>query len=47
VCRFPLLVLSVYRRDGRPVAGTVAFVVVNPALFPPPADDDAWMTRVV
>jgi hypothetical protein len=47
VATLPLLVLAIYRRDRRLLAGTVVFVVVNPVLFPPPEGDDAWMTRVV
>lgn len=44
---YPMLVLSVYRRDRRLLVGTLLFVAVNPLLFSPPADDRAWATRVV
>ena len=47
VLSLPLLMLSIYRRDERLLVGTVLFVALNPVLFPPPEDDDAWMTRVV
>ncbi len=47
VLSLPLLMVAIYRRDSRLLAGMVVFAVVNPALFPPPTDDDAWMTRVV
>ena len=43
----PLLMACLYRRDWRGLAVTLAFVVVNPFLFPPPESDDAWMTRGV
>jgi len=43
----PALLYAIYRRDWRLVAATVAFAVVNPLLFAPPEDDEAWMTRVV
>ncbi|AQL42594.1 hypothetical protein BV210_07675 [Halorientalis sp. IM1011] len=47
VLSLPLLMLAIYRRDERLLVGTVLFVAVNPVLFPPPEDDDAWMSRVV
>lgn len=43
----PALLYAIYRRDWRLVAVTAAFAAVNPLLFAPPEDDDAWMTRVV
>lgn len=43
----PVLVYAVYARNWRLLAGAVAFSAVNPFLFSPPADADAWMTKVV
>ncbi|MFC4436531.1 MULTISPECIES: DUF6653 family protein [Natrialbaceae] len=47
VLAYPTLVLAIYRRDRRLLLGTLGFVAVNPLLFAPPADDEAWATRVV
>ncbi len=47
VLAYPTLVLAIYRRDRRLLAGTLAFVAVNPLLFRPPETDEAWATRVV
>jgi len=47
VLAYPTLVLAIYRRDRRLLAGTLAFVVANPLVFRPPESDDAWATRVV
>ena len=43
----PLLLYGVYHRNWRLTATAIAFTVVNPFVFSPPEDDDAWMTRVV
>lgn len=43
----PALLYAIYRRDWRLAAAAAAFAAVNPLLFAPPEDDEAWMTRVV
>jgi hypothetical protein len=45
----PLLLYAIYARNWTLFAGTVAFVVVNPVLFPEPGPeaDESWMTRGV
>jgi hypothetical protein len=43
----PALLYALHRRNWRLAAAVVAFAALNPLLFAPPADDDAWMTRVV
>jgi hypothetical protein len=43
----PVLMYGIYVRRPRVVAGAIGFTIVNPVLFSPPTDDDAWMTRVV
>jgi hypothetical protein len=47
VVTYPLLMLGIYRRDGRLLAGTTLFVLLNPVLFPAVDSDEAWMSRVV
>lgn len=47
VLAYPVLVLSIYRRDRPLLAGTLLFAAANPLLFSPPEDDRAWATRVV
>lgn len=43
----PVLLYGVYARRPRIVAAAIGFTVVNPVLFSPPENADAWMTRVV
>lgn len=43
----PLLVYGIGERRWRLVVATLVFAVVNPVLFAPPDDSEAWMTRVV
>lgn len=42
-----VLVYAVYRRDVRLFLATLVWTAVNPFLFPPPEETDAWMTRAV
>ena len=43
----PALLYAIYTRDRRLFAATVAFVVFNPVLFPPPDKTDSWLSRIV
>ncbi len=43
----PILVYTVYRRNWRLLLVGIAWTVLNPILFSPPAKAEAWMTRTV
>lgn len=43
----PLIVYAIHERRWRLLSLVLAFTVVNPVLFPPPRDADAWMTKAV
>ena len=47
VAAYPVFVYGLYRRDPRVLGALVAFVALNPVVFPEPDDDSAWATRVV
>jgi hypothetical protein len=47
VLTLPVLTYGVYARRPRVVAAALGFALVNPVLFSPPEEADAWMTRVV
>lgn len=47
VLAYPVLMIAVYLRDRRLLAGTALFVLLNPILFPATDDHEAWMSRVV
>jgi hypothetical protein len=41
------LVYAVYTRNVRLLVAVLAWIAINPFLFPPPDEADAWMTRAV
>lgn len=43
----PALLFTVYHREWRLAGAALVFTLINPLLFSPPENDDAWMTRVV
>jgi hypothetical protein len=43
----PAILYAVYHRNWRFLATVGVFTTLNPLLFSPPEDEDAWMTRVV
>jgi len=47
ITAYPLLILGLYRRDRRLLAGVVGTVALSSLFAPEPDDDSAWATRVV
>lgn len=47
VLALPAILFAVYRRNWRLAILALVFTIFNPVAFSPPANDDAWMTRVV
>jgi hypothetical protein len=43
----PLVYVPIWHRSWRQAIPVAAWFWLNPSLFPPPADDRAWITRVV
>ncbi|WP_137290369.1 DUF6653 family protein [Natronorubrum halophilum] len=43
----PAILYAIYYRNWKVAVAAVIFTVINPLLFDPPEDNDAWMTRVV
>jgi len=42
-----VIVYAVYQRRWRLLTAALLWTVINPVLFAPPDDEDAWMTRAV
>jgi len=43
----PVILYAIYHRNWKIAVAAAIFTFVNPFLFAPPKDNDAWMTRVV
>jgi hypothetical protein len=43
----PVILYATYRRNWNVAAVAAVFTLLNPILFSPPENEDAWMTRVV
>ncbi|WP_416839501.1 DUF6653 family protein [Haloferax sp. DFSO52] len=44
---YPVFMYAIYRRDTKLFAATLAFIAVNPVLFPRPARTDNYLSRIV
>lgn len=44
---YPVFMYAIYRRDAKLVAATLAFIAVNPVLFPRPERTDNYLSRIV
>ncbi|KAB1194465.1 hypothetical protein GJR96_13845 [Haloferax sp. MBLA0076] len=44
---YPVFMYAIYRRDAKLFAATLAFITVNPVLFPRPKRTDNYLSRIV
>ncbi|KTG08050.1 DUF6653 family protein [Haloferax profundi] len=44
---YPVFMYAIYRRDAKLFAATLAFIAVNPVLFPRPKRTDNYLSKIV
>lgn len=44
---YPVFMYAIYRRDAKLFAATLAFIAVNPVIFPRPVRTDNYLSRIV
>ncbi|KAB1196466.1 MULTISPECIES: DUF6653 family protein [Haloferax] len=44
---YPVFMYAIYKRDAKLFAATLAFIAVNPVLFPRPERTDNYLSRIV